>query len=57
MSKFKKVSSGYYRSGGWHITKIHGAWLVEKGDLFPEHSTWESTLKGAKEYIQLMEAK
>ena len=57
MSKFKKVIPGYYRSGGWHIIKIHGAWRVEKGDLFPEHFTWESTLKGAKAYIQRMEAK
>ena len=57
MSKFKKVISGYYRSGGWHIIKIDGAWRVGKGDLFPEHFTWESTLKGAKAYIQRMEAK
>jgi hypothetical protein len=56
--KFTKVESGAYRYGVWHIEKLSGAWLVRKGgSLFPEHSTWATTLKEAKEYIQIQEAK
>ena len=55
--KFTKVMSGWYRFGRWNIEKRHGAWLVSKGAIFSEHSTWEPTLKDAKKYIQMMEAK
>jgi hypothetical protein len=30
---------------------------VRKGELYPEHSTWENTLKGAKQFIERMESK
>lgn len=56
--KFTKVESGAYRYGAWHIEKISGGWLIRKGNtLFSEHSTWATTLKEAKEYIQYQEAK
>lgn len=56
--KFTKVESGAYRYGIWHIEKLSGAWLVRKGGtLYPEHTTWATTLKEAKEYIQIQEAK
>jgi hypothetical protein len=54
---FIKVDAGSYRYGKWQIDKLHGAWLVKKGDLFPEHSTWSSTLRGAKEFVMMMERK
>jgi len=54
--KLTKIDAGSYRYGKWEIVKMHGAWLVQKGSLFPEHSTWENTLKGAKEFITRMEA-
>jgi hypothetical protein len=54
--KFTKVESGAYRYGVWHIEKLSGAWLVRKGgSLFPEHSTWATTLKEAKQFIQIQE--
>ena len=53
--KFTKIYAGFYRYGKWSIQKIDGAWLVRKGDLYPEHLTWENTLKGAKEFIEIME--
>jgi hypothetical protein len=56
--KFTKVEFGAYRYGAWHIEKISGAWLVRKGNtLFPEHSTWATTLKEAKRFIQVQEGK
>ena len=55
--QFTKFSAGSYRYGKWSIEKLDGAWLVRKGELFPEHSTWENTLKGAKQFIERMEAK
>jgi hypothetical protein len=55
---FTKIDSGYYKYGTWHIEKFDGAWLVRKGgSLFPEFSTWATTLKEAKNYIQMWEAK
>ena len=56
--KFTKVESGAYRYGVWHIEKLHGAWLVRKGgSLFPTHTTWATTLKEAKAFVQVQEAK
>jgi hypothetical protein len=55
--KFTKINAGSYRYNKWSIEKLHGAWLVKKGLLHSEHATWFSTLKSAKEYITLMEAK
>ena len=54
--KLTKIDAGSYRYGKWQIQKISGAWLVEKGMLYPEYSTWENTLKGAKEFITRIEA-
>jgi len=54
--KLLKIDAGSYRYGKWSIEKLHGAWLVRKGVLFPEHSTWENTLKNAKQFIERMEA-
>jgi hypothetical protein len=52
--KLTKVMSGYYRYGKWHIEKLHGAWQVTKGgSVFPEIFTWASTLKEAKDFIQV----
>ena len=53
--KFTKVMSGYYRCGKWEIEKLDGAWIVRKGSLFPEHSTWATTLGEAKQYIARIE--
>jgi hypothetical protein len=53
--QFTKLNAGSYFYGQWSIEKIDGAWLVRKGVLYPEHSTWENTLKGAKQYIERME--
>jgi hypothetical protein len=53
--KFTKVMSGYYMYGRWEIEKYHGAWLVRKGSLSPEHSTWATTLAEAKRYIARIE--
>jgi hypothetical protein len=57
LMKFTKLDAGSYRYGKWSIEKLDGAWLVRKGDLYPEHSTWENTLKGAKQFIERMEIK
>ena len=54
---FTKVMSGWYRSGRYNIEKLERGWLVWEGDSFPEHWSWEPTLKEAKAYIQMMEAK
>ena len=55
--KFTKLNAGSYLYGQWSIEKLHGAWLVRKGLWASEHSTWENTLKGAKQFIERMEAK
>ena len=54
--QFTKLNAGSYRYGQWSIEKLDGAWLVRKGLWASEHSTWENTLKGAKQYIERMEA-
>lgn len=54
--QFTKIDAGSYRYGKWSVEKISGAWLVRKGSLFPEHSTWASTLKEAKSFIEMMGA-
>jgi hypothetical protein len=53
--KLTKIDAGWYRYGKWEIQKLHGAWLVQKGSLFPEHSTWASNLNDAKQFISVME--
>jgi hypothetical protein len=55
--KFTKLSAGSYRYGKWSIEKLDGAWLVRKGEFYIEDSTWENTLKGAKQYIERREIK
>ncbi len=55
--KFHKWNAGSYKYGKWSIEKIDGAWLVRSSTWYPEHTTWENTLKGAKQFIERMEAK
>jgi hypothetical protein len=55
--KLTKLWAGSYRYGKWSIEKYHGAWLVRSSEFYPEHSTWENTLNGAKQFIERMEAK
>ena len=54
--KFTKLNAGSYRYGKWSIEKYDGAWLVRSSQFYSEHTTWENTLKGAKQYIERMEA-
>lgn len=54
--QFTKIDAGSYRYGKWSIEKLHGVWLVRKGMLYPEHFTWENTLKSAKQFVERMEA-
>jgi hypothetical protein len=54
--QFTKLNAGSYRYGKWSIEKYDGAWLVRSSQFYSEHTTWENTLKGAKQYIERMEA-
>jgi len=54
--QFTKLNAGSYLYGQWSIEKLHGAWLIRKGLWASEHSTWENTLRDAKQYIERMEA-
>jgi hypothetical protein len=54
--KLTKLAAGSYRYGKWSIEKYDGAWLVRSSQFYPEHTTWENTLKGAKQFIERMKA-
>ena len=55
--KLKKWSAGSYQYGKWSIEKIDGAWLVRSSHFYPEHTTWDNTLKGAKEFVERTEGR
>ncbi len=53
--KLQKWGAGSYKYGKWSIEKIDGAWLVRSSQFYPEHTTWDNTLKGAVQWINQIE--